>query len=358
MLAAILGAAIFTVLLSLVITRMIARPLGQAALVLEAVAAGDLTKRLPVESRDEVGRLAVALNGAVEAVRLALRDVGTASTRVAAAAQHFTTTAHTLSTGAHQQASSLEETAASLEEMTATIKQNADSARQANELAGGSRAVAEKGGHVVKTAVGAMTEISAASRRIVDIIRTIDEIAFQTNLLALNAAVEAARAGDQGRGFAVVAAEVRTLAQRSATAAREIKGLIEDSARKVETGADLVSESGKSLADIVASVHQLTSIISQISEASREQSAGIDQVNRAVGQMEQVTQGNASRATEVSSTADTLATEARQLQVLVQRFKLGADDPPSIAPSTLTPGAPVPVLARSGNGHRRDFDEI
>src|SRR5262249_21955969 len=285
----------------------------------------------------------VALNGAVDAMRLALGDVGTAATRVAAAAQRFTTTAHTLSTGAQQQAASLEETAASLEEMTATIKQNADSARQANELAGGSRGVAEKGGHVVKTAVGAMSEISGASKRIVDIIRTIDEIAFQTNLLALNAAVEAARAGDQGRGFAVVAAEVRNLAQRSAAAAREIKGLISDSVAKVDDGSALVNHSGQTLTEIVAGAKRVSDIVADIAAASHEQATGIDQVSTAVTRRARLTQANVSQPGTLSSTARDLAGEAQRLLALVSRFTL---DDAEAAQSAAVAASPAPRVAQ------------
>src|SRR6185436_14242507 len=219
--------------------------------VLEHVAAGDFTQRLDVDTKDEVGQMAVALNQAVEGMRDALQEVGVAANNAASASQQLSAAAEQLSNGAQEQASSLEETAASLEEITGTVKQNADNARQANQMAVGSRDSAEKGGQVVNTAVEAMTGINQASKRIADIITTIDEIAFQTNLLALNAAVEAARAGEQGRGFAVVASEVRNLAQRSATAAKEIKGLIQDTVAKVEAGSELVNRSGETLTEIV-----------------------------------------------------------------------------------------------------------
>jgi methyl-accepting chemotaxis protein len=230
-----------------------------------------------------------------------------------------------MSSGAQQQASSLEETAASLEEITGTVKQNADNARQANQLAVGSRDTAEKGGEVVTQAVSAMGEINQSSKKIADIITTIDEIAFQTNLLALNAAVEAARAGEQGRGFAVVAAEVRSLAQRSATAAKEIKALIQDSVQKVQDGSQLVNKSGHTLQEIVSSVKKVTDIIGEIAAASQEQSGGIDQVNKAVSQMDQVVQSNAAQTEEVSSTAQALSLQANQLQQLVGKFKLEQD---------------------------------
>ncbi len=242
-------------------------------------------------------------------------DVASASAQLAGAAGE-------LSSGAQEQASSLEETASSLEEITSTIQQNADNAQQANQLAGSSRRVAENGGEVVSKAVQGMGEINTASRRIADIITAIDEIAFQTNLLALNAAVEAARAGEQGRGFAVVAGEVRNLAQRSAGAAKEIKSLIQDSVGKVATGSELVNESGRTLGEIVTSVKRVTDIVSEIAAASREQASGIEQVNRAVTQMDQVVQTNAAQTEELSATAEQLSEKAEQLQAVVGQFNL------------------------------------
>jgi methyl-accepting chemotaxis protein len=252
----------------------------------------------------------------------ALIEVSAIADSVASASQQLAAAAEELSSGAQEQASSLEETASSLEEITGTIQQNADNAQQANQLAGKSREVAEKGGEVVSRAVQGMGEINASSRKIADIITAIDEIAFQTNLLALNAAVEAARAGEQGRGFAVVAGEVRNLAQRSAAAAKEIKGLIQDSVAKVEAGSKLVNQSGETLSEIVTSVKRVTDIVSEIAAASREQAGGIDQVNKAVTQMDQVTQGNASQTEELSGTAESLAAQAAELQELVAQFNL------------------------------------
>ena len=226
------------------------------------------------------------------------------------------------------------------------MRQNADNARQANQLASGSRATAENGGAIVTSAVGAMSEINGASRKIADIIATIDQIAFQTNLLALNAAVEAARAGEQGRGFAVVAAEVRNLALRSATAAKEIKGLIQDSVQKVGVGSDLVNQSGQTLAEIVASFKRVTDIIAEIAAASQEQTTGVDEVNKAVMQMDEVTQANAAQTEELSSTAQSFAAQALELQALVGRFKL-SDEPPADVPHGLAPdGARAQPVAR------------
>jgi methyl-accepting chemotaxis protein len=301
---------------------------GAVANVREAsqgLANGDLTIAVRSDLPGELGVMAAALNEAVTKLRQAMSDVRETANAVASSADQLAAASQEISSGAQEQASSLEETAASLEEMTATIKQNADNAQQASQLAGGARGTAEEGGHVVTEAVQAMGAINDSSKKIADIITTIDEIAFQTNLLALNAAVEAARAGEQGRGFAVVAAEVRNLAQRSATAAKEIKDLISDSTRKVEAGSALVNASGKTLNEIVAAVKRVTDIVAEIAAASREQSSGIEQVNKAVTQMDQVTQANASQTEEMSGTSESLSGEAGKLQGLVRRFNLGEE---------------------------------
>jgi methyl-accepting chemotaxis protein len=317
--------AVLGVSLSVMIARAITGPLNKAAGVLQCVAQGDLTARLEVDSQDEVGQMAISLNQAVSSMQEALSEVRGVADNVASASQQLAAASQQISTGAQEQASSLEETASSLEEITATIRQNADNADQANQLSARSREVAEKGGKVVGDAVTGMQEINAASKRIADIITAIDEIAFQTNLLALNAAVEAARAGEQGRGFAVVAGEVRNLAQRSAGAAKEIKGLIQDSVRKVEVGTNLVNQSGETLAEIISSVKRVTDIVAEISAASREQATGIEQVNRAVAQMDQVTQENASQTEELSGTAEGLSGQAEGLQQLVRKFTLDSN---------------------------------
>jgi methyl-accepting chemotaxis protein len=278
----------------------------------------------------------------------AIVEVDDISNSVAAASQQLAAASEQLSSGAQQSASSLEETASSLEEITATVRQNADNADQANQLANSSRETAEKGGAVVANAVKAMGEINQASRKIADIITTIDEIAFQTNLLALNAAVEAARAGEQGRGFAVVAGEVRNLAQRSATAAREIKGLIQDSVNKVESGSELVNKSGETLGEIVSSVKRVTDIVAEIAAASREQTAGIEQINKAVAQMDQVTQSNASQTEEMSGTAVALSGQAEQLQTVVAQFNIKKQEvKASGTRTTARAAAPVSQPARS-----------
>ena len=264
-----------------------------------------------------------------------IRDVHRSSAEVDAAANNMNIAVGELSSRTSGQAASLEETAASMEQMTATIKQNADNSRQATDLAIAAREQAEIGGAVVHRAVGAMSEINSSSKKIADIIGVIDEIAFQTNLLALNAAVEAARAGEQGRGFAVVASEVRNLAQRSSSAAREIKTLIEDSVVKVHDGQTLVNESGRHLNDIVTSVKNVATLISEMSGASREQSSGLDQVNKAVAQMDQMTQQNSAMVDQTSAVAGAMTEQARQLIEIVKVFRIdNAGAPPIHAPVT------------------------
>ena len=333
-----------------------------------ALAAGDFTQQAPDLGTDTVGQMAGSLNKAIVSVRTALEGVREVSEQLADASGQLSAASDEISTGAQEQASSLEETASTLEEITATVKQNSDSAQQARQLASGSKEVAEKGGQVVGNAVEAMSEINQSSKRIADIITTIDEIAFQTNLLALNAAVEAARAGEQGRGFAVVASEVRNLAQRSATSAKEIKSLIEDSVKKVDAGTELVNQSGSTLGEIVTSVKRVTDIITEIAAASKEQSTGIDQVNKAVPQMDTVTQRNASQTEEMSATAQTLTDQAAQLRDLVSRFKLNQDEGgrsgPRLAPRPQRPRAiPAtksrPAAVRSSkNGHAHELDSL
>jgi methyl-accepting chemotaxis protein len=322
MLTAALLSLAFGLILSLVIARGFSRPLGMAVEVLEKVSEGDLTVTLDVDTRDEVGRMAVALNQAVEKLNSTLRQVSESASRASTSSQELAAAAETIAGGAQEQAASLEETSASLEEITAAVRQSADNANQASQLASSSKDSALQGQDVVSNAITAMAEINAASAKISDIISTIDEIAFQTNLLAVNAAVEAARAGEEGRGFAVVASEVRSLAQRSAVAAKEIKVLIQDSLRKVEAGSGLVNRSGETLHGIVGSVKRVTDIVGEIAAASGEQSTGIEQVNTAMTQMDQVTQANSAQTEELSATAQSLSEQSAHLMGLVATFTL------------------------------------
>jgi methyl-accepting chemotaxis protein len=249
-----------------------------------------------------------------------------------------------LSSRTEEQAGSLEETASSMEELTSTVKQNADNARQANQLAMSAADVAVKGGTVVSQVVNTMTDINEASRKVVDIISVIDGIAFQTNILALNAAVEAARAGEQGRGFAVVATEVRSLAQRSAAAAKEIKELIGNSVSKVESGTALVNQAGITMEEIVSSIRRVTDIVAEISAASNEQSAGIEQVNQAIAQMDQVTQQNAALVEEAAAASESMQDQAGRLAQVVSIFKL--DDAHRSASPVVAAPAKATVLSR------------
>jgi methyl-accepting chemotaxis protein len=305
---------------------VVAQPIRKTAETLADIADGDgdLTRRLPGASDDELGDLERAFNRFAERMHDMIGQLRGAASGVSQASRELTGASDTISGSAQLQASNLERTAASLEEITSTIKQNADNASLASRLAASARDVAVKGGAVVSTAVDAMTEINGSSRRIADIITTIDDIAFQTNLLALNAAVEAARAGEQGRGFAVVASEVRTLSQRSAQAAKEIKSLIEDSVRKVEDGTELVNRSGETLAEIVNAVKRVTDVVTEIAAASREQSTGVEEVNRAVSAMDQATQSSAAQSEELSATAGHLSDQAQEVLDQVGSFRLAA----------------------------------
>ncbi|MBI4245685.1 MAG: HAMP domain-containing protein [Candidatus Rokubacteria bacterium] len=335
------------ILIYVYVARLFIRPLRAATERLQELASGDadLTLRLPVASSDETGQLAQGLNRFLDNLHHLVQEIRETSSQVGGASQQLSGASTQLSAAAQEQASSLEETAASLEEMTATVKQNADNARQASQLAVGSRSAAEQGGPVVASAVASMQAITTASTKIAEIITVIDEIAFQTNLLALNAAVEAARAGEQGRGFAVVAAEVRNLAQRSAGAAKEIKTLIRDSVQKVQDGSALVNQSGQPLQEIVTAVKRVSDIVAEIAAACQEQSQGIDQVNRAIAQIDGVVQQNATQTEDLSSTAQALSTHADRLQALVGRFTLTEED-------TATGVGMAPLDRRTSKGSR------
>ncbi|HYP33626.1 MAG TPA: methyl-accepting chemotaxis protein, partial [Burkholderiaceae bacterium] len=296
--------------------------IGVAVDVARTVAAGDLGSRIVVDRRDEIGTLLEALRRMNEGLVAIVGDVRNASESIATGSSQIAHGNADLSQRTEEQASNLEETAASMEQLTATVRHNADTARRASALAEGASAVAAQGGARVGQVVATMDDITDSSRRITDIIGVIDGIAFQTNILALNAAVEAARAGEQGRGFAVVAGEVRTLAQRSATAAREIKVLIGESVGKVENGTRLVADAGRTMGDIVDQVRHVSELIGQISAASDEQSRGIGQIGDAVTQLDQVTQQNAALVEQSAAAAESLRVQADALSRTVAAFRL------------------------------------
>lgn len=323
--AAILLGAGLAGFLGYMLMRSIVSTLSAAVNIADRIASGELGNNVRVESNDELGRLLDSLKRMDGKLVEIVGSVRSSADAVGAAARELSHGNDDLSQRTQEQAAALEQTASSMEEMTATVKQNADNARQANQLAVGAREQAEKGGAVVHRAISAMGEINASSRKIADIISVIDEIAFQTNLLALNAAVEAARAGEQGRGFAVVATEVRNLAQRSASAAKEIKDLINDSVDKVKVGSELVDESGKTLSEIMESVKKVTDIVAEIAAASEEQSAGIEQVNNAVTQMDNVTQQNAALVEEASAASKSMEQQSATLVSQIGYFRTGRE---------------------------------
>ncbi|WP_139133425.1 methyl-accepting chemotaxis protein, partial [Pandoraea sp. ISTKB] len=318
-----IGGIIVLFVLGSILRRAINHPLRVALAMSKQIAAGDLTGKAEGTGRDEIGQLLFGLTvmknsllSIVSDVREGIESINIASREIAAGNTD-------LSARTEQQAASLEQTASSMEELTATVKQNADNAKQASVLAVNASEIAARGGQVVGNVVDTMQGISTSSHKIVDIISVIEGIAFQTNILALNAAVEAARAGEQGRGFAVVAGEVRTLAQRSAAAAKEIKVLIEDSVGRVENGSALVAQAGHTMDEIVQAVQRVTDIMGEISAASAEQSSGIEQVNRAVTQMDEVTQQNAALVEEAAAAAGSLEDQAHRLRDAVSVFRVG-----------------------------------
>ena len=324
MLIVTLSAWIILLALAFFVGRAIIRPLSNAIDIARRVADGDLTSNFGVESRDETGQLLQALKDMNESLGGIVGEVRNTTDSISTAAQQIAAGNSDLSQRTEQQASNLEETASSMEELTSTVKQNAENAKQANLLAANASDIAGKGGQVVGEVVQTMASISASSRKIMDIISVIEGIAFQTNILALNAAVEAARAGEQGRGFAVVASEVRNLAQRSAAAAKEITALIGDSVDKVDTGSRQVDQAGTTMNEIVTAVKRVTDIMAEISAASNEQSAGIEQVNQAIILMDDVTQQNAALVEEAAAAAESLQEQARTLMEAVSIFKLEA----------------------------------
>ncbi|OZI18425.1 methyl-accepting chemotaxis protein [Bordetella genomosp. 9] len=341
----VIFALLLTVACWLVLSRLVLRPLREAGQHFDKIAAGDLSQHVEVRSTNEIGllysavrRMQESLTRTVSAVRRGVDEINVGSREISAGNTD-------LSSRTEQQAASLEETAASMEELASTVKQNAENARQANQLAASASDVAERGGSAVAEVVNTMQEISGSSRKISEIVSVIDGIAFQTNILALNAAVEAARAGEQGKGFAVVAGEVRSLAQRSAQAAKEIKSLIEDSVTKVGAGSQQVERAGATMQEIVASVKRVTDIMGEISAASEEQSSGIDQVNRAVSQMDEVTQQNAALVEEAAAAAGSLQEQAQRLAEAVSVFRINEGQVIDVPAQQLAGGAAYAPLA-------------
>ena len=353
----ILAAVLACGLIGLFIARSITRPIARASQAAQTIAGGDLSAQFQAEGRDEAADLLRALRAMNDSLARIVGEVRGSAETVSTGALQIAEGSTDLSQRTEQQAANLEETAASMEQLTAAVQQNADTARQASQLAGGARQAASLGGEKVSQVVTTMQDIAASSRKIADIIGVIDGIAFQTNILALNAAVEAARAGEQGRGFAVVASEVRTLAQRSAAAAKEIKDLINASVQRVEAGSRLVDEAGASVGSIVQQVQRVADLINEITTATSEQASGIRQVGEAVLQLDQVTQQNAALVEESTAAAESLKTQADKLLAEVSVFKLGGSQVsaraaprmtrvrPASAPAPRRPAAPAPRVA-------------
>jgi methyl-accepting chemotaxis protein len=344
---------ILSVVLAMWIARSISRPLGDALKVARGIADGDLSMSIHAESKDETGLLMNALKHMNDNLHKIVSEVRVGTDTITTASREIAAGNLDLSSRTEQQAGSLEETAAAMEELTSTVKNNADNAQQANQLAASASQVAVQGGDVVGQVVNTMAAINTSSKRIVEIISVIDGIAFQTNILALNAAVEAARAGEQGRGFAVVASEVRNLAQRSAAAAKEIKGLIDDSVTKVDDGSKLVELAGSTMKEVVDSVRRVTDIVSEITASSKEQSSGIEQINQAVTQMDEVTQQNAALVEQAAAAAQSLQDQAEKLSETVGVFKLdnnqiaASDRPRQKNVINITPRKPILAASRS-----------
>jgi methyl-accepting chemotaxis protein len=345
LIAAITGLAVLLgVALSWLLTTGITRPIREAVSLAETVASGDLTRTIGTTAQDETGALLRALRHMNDSLVGIVTQVRSGTDLIATGSAEISSGNLDLSSRTEQQASALEETAASMEELTTTVRQNADNARQANQLSITASDVAAQGGAVVGQVITTMGSINESSRKIVDIIGVIDGIAFQTNILALNAAVEAARAGEQGRGFAVVASEVRTLAQRSAAAAKEIKELIGDSVSKVDAGAKLVDQAGTTMEQVVTSIRRVTDIMAEITHASQEQTGGIEQVNQAIGQMDEVTQQNAALVEESAAAAASMEDQAAKLAQVVSVFKLESQAATAAPASTATAR---PAVARA-----------
>ena len=336
--------------LAWIITRSITTPLIEATAVAKRMAQGDLTQSVTNQRQDEIGELVDAINGINTGLSYVIADVRQGTETIHVAASEIAAGNADLSSRTESQAGSLEETASSMEELTSTVRQNADNARQANQLVVTASGVAVKGGSVVEQVVTTMGSIKESSNKIVDIISVIDGIAFQTNILALNAAVEAARAGEQGRGFAVVASEVRSLAQRSASAAKEIKTLIDDSVEKVDFGSKLVDTAGMTMKEIVSSVQHVADIMAEISSASQEQSSGIEQVNIAINEMDQMTQQNAALVEQAAAAAESMRDQSTKLSQVVAQFRLSDEHNAKLTATINKPASPTrpsPRLAPS-----------
>ncbi|GHC24552.1 hypothetical protein GCM10010082_16450 [Kushneria pakistanensis] len=337
--------AILAGVLGFLISRSIVGPLREAEMAADAIAEGRLNAVPETTRTDEIGRLLKAFRRMDNKLSEIVNDVRRNSESVSVGARQIAGGNNDLSRRTQEQAASLEQTAASMEEMTSTVKQNAENAVHAKHLTGSVRDQARKGGEVVSRTIDAMSEINASSRKIVDIVGLIDDIAFQTNLLALNAAVEAARAGEQGRGFAVVASEVRSLASRSATAAKDIKRLVEESVKRVEDGSELVDLSGKTLHEIISSVEKVSDIVAEITTASQEQATGIDQVNQAVAQMDSMTQQNAALVEQAAAASNSLEQQAEMLKQQVAYFRFTGEREREVSsrPATASPRSSAPA---------------
>ena len=356
------GLAVAVVLIAMALARLLVRsitqPLARAVGLADVIAAGDLTRDVHDERRDELGHLLRALSAMGARLRSVVGEVRSGVESVSAASSQIATGNHDLSSRTEQTAANLEETAASMEELTATVTQSADTARQANQLAANAAQAAERGGEVVGQVVTSMQQITDSSRKIADIIGVIDGIAFQTNILALNAAVEAARAGEQGRGFAVVAGEVRSLAQRSAEAAKEIKQLITTSVANVESGSAQVEQAGQSMQDIVHGVRRVSDLIGEITASSTEQRDGIGQVNQAVANLDQMTQQNAALVEQSSAAAAAMHEQAQRLAQVVAVFNVGAGAAASPAARRPAPVAKAPAPAKAAAPMRKPLPKL
>lgn len=342
--------ALLSILFAVLVTRSVARPAQQAVQAASQIASGDLTQAIPPAGNDEMGQLMAALEQMRSKLDSVVQHVRHNAESVAMASEEIASGTTDLSSRTEEQASALQQTAASMEQLSSTVRQNADSALQANQLALGASQVAAQGGDVVGEVVTNMRGITESSRKIADIIGVIDSIAFQTNILALNAAVEAARAGEQGRGFAVVAGEVRTLAQRSAEAAKEIKLLINNSVDSITAGTALVDRAGHTMTEVVSSIRRVTDLVGEISAASSEQSQGVSQVGEAITQMDSTTQQNAALVEESAAAAESLKRQAQELVQAVSHFKTTS----AIAASAAQLPRSAPVSARTASASRTE----